>query len=144
MNDHNFIHAWWNLRIKDKLYIETSSSFRGSQCCIRRSNFGTCTLSIASFVERSIIIMLVSHNVSVSTVYLFSTETQAIYTDCKRALEHGQTSSGIFTVNPDNQEPFKVSSNKILVQIYMHHCSSMYMGACACIKSFIINLSGLL
>ena len=88
--------------------------------------------------------MLVSHNVSSFTVYFFSAETQAIYTDCKRALEHGHTSSGIFTVNPDNQEPFNVSKNNILVQIYMHHCSSMYMGAYACIKSSIINLSGLL
>ena len=31
-----------------------------------------------------------------------------IYVDCKEALESGHTSSGIYTINPDEQTPFKV------------------------------------
>ena len=33
-----------------------------------------------------------------------------MYADCKEALESGHTSSGIYTVNPDDQLPFKVSA----------------------------------
>ena len=39
---------------------------------------------------------------------LSSTLHSAVYNDCEDALNQGQTTSGIYTIQPDNQPPFQV------------------------------------
>jgi hypothetical protein len=49
--------------------------------------------------------------------------TQDCFADCKEVLESGLTSSGVYTIKPDNLSPFDVSTKNKLFR----HVDGVYM-----------------
>ena len=49
--------------------------------------------------------MLVQPSIFITIIKLLST---VVYIDCKNAYQNGHTTSGVYTINPDNQTEFKV------------------------------------